>query len=841
MRNASSEKRVCCSRALLGLAFLCLLPRFALAADSHDIRFLEGLRQRRLFELAAGFCEQRLADQNLSPADRAIFTIELARSDAGKALHAARAERDELWQAATGVLSEFTRRNPSHPRLFLVRLQEALIVLARAELARQESEVAADAEQSLAAAREQIREAARLLEELEKDLEREIPRRLNARAAEGELTSDELSSLLDNVRFQLARAYRNQALTYEAHSADRVNSLSQAARRLSEVRQSAGEGTELYWSSRLGLAVCDRLLERLPEAAQQLEALKSQNLPLAVLLEARAERARLALAAGQLEQALAAIAEGRTAGGQTSPELDFAHLQTYVALWKQAEAQKNAADSAAWREKAVAMTRLIEESHGPYWRRRADALLTGSASSSEAPADLEILVRTARDHYLRKRLDDAVEAYDAAAQHARGAGDSAQAFDLFYKAAAIEHQRQNRSEAARRFRELAVSLPTHAQAAEAHLLGCFNLAQAAREDAARLDEYGAALEEHLRYWPDQADQARIWLGKLRESQGRWQAAVDAYRGVSPMHQEYEAAIAGATRSWLRRLAEMDPTNADRAAEANDAAEFFESVVSATKSDSSAGEIAASRAAAIAAAKVRLESSPDGHARAEQVLRGALNSDSSAPPEWRAEATGLLVVALAGQPSRVLEAQAMLRGAVDTKPQKRWEMIQSLAALAEESPPNIRPQLAKLVLDAIDSLGAAQLQLSPTDQITAQRVRANALAGAGRAEEARTLLEQLARKHPQDARIQEGYGELLLTFADSAAREAALRQWRIIAQGSRPRTERWWRAKYNIALVHFQNGDREQAAQLIRYLQEVPPGLDDSPLKEQFLELLERCQ
>jgi hypothetical protein len=83
--------------------------------------------------------------------------------------------------------------------------------------------------------------------------------------------------------------------------------------------------------------------------------------------------------------------------------------------------------------------------------------------------------------------------------------------------------------------------------------------------------------------------------------------------------------------------------------------------------------------------------------------------------------------------------------------------------------------------------------------------------------------------------------LLLTFADSAAREAALRQWRIIAQGSRPRTERWWRAKYNVALVHFQNGDREQAGQLIRYLQEVPPGLDDSPLKDEFIDLLERCQ
>jgi hypothetical protein len=51
----------------------------------------------------------------------------------------------------------------------------------------------------------------------------------------------------------------------------------------------------------------------------------------------------------------------------------------------------------------------------------------------------------------------------------------------------------------------------------------------------------------------------------------------------------------------------------------------------------------------------------------------------------------------------------------------------------------------------------------------------------------------------------------------------------------------WQAKYNVALLLFQSGDREQAAQLIRYLKEVPPGLDDSPLKQDFLELLARCQ
>ena len=53
------------------------------AAESHDQRFLEGLRERRLSELAAEFCQERLASQDLSPSEGAALAIELARCRAG--------------------------------------------------------------------------------------------------------------------------------------------------------------------------------------------------------------------------------------------------------------------------------------------------------------------------------------------------------------------------------------------------------------------------------------------------------------------------------------------------------------------------------------------------------------------------------------------------------------------------------------------------------------------------------------------------------------------------------------------------------------------------------------
>jgi len=54
-----------------------------------------------------------------------------------------------------------------------------------------------------------------------------------------------------------------------------------------------------------------------------------------------------------------------------------------------------------------------------------------------------------------------------------------------------------------------------------------------------------------------------------------------------------------------------------------------------------------------------------------------------------------------------------------------------------------------------------------------------------------------------------------------------------------RTPRWWRAKYEIAQTQYKLGDKAGAAKLIRYLAEVPPGLEGCELKEQFLTLLQR--
>ena len=55
------------------------------------------------------------------------------------------------------------------------------------------------------------------------------------------------------------------------------------------------------------------------------------------------------------------------------------------------------------------------------------------------------------------------------------------------------------------------------------------------------------------------------------------------------------------------------------------------------------------------------------------------------------------------------------------------------------------------------------------------------------------------------------------------------------------SERWYRAKYGVALSQYKLGQKEEAARLIRYLKLSARGFDQSPLAPKFQELLELCE
>lgn len=808
-----------------------------------DQRFLAGLRERQLFELARTWCVERLQAPDLSQQRRSELTIALSLSLADWALNSPPEEREALWRASWQAAEDFLKRYPNAPGAVLVRFQAALGFLARGELARQEAEVVADNATLLEEARTWLREAIGALGDLDQRLADEVRRRSDPGGATPPagpphpFSSYQLASIGKNVKYELALALRNQGQSYPPESADRANSLTQAIALL-EPLATLDPNHPLAWKSRVDEIVCHRLLGDFAAAGRNLDALVAADPPPDVLPRARAEKIRLALAENRLEDAIAVLAAGREADQCTSGDLDYARVETYLAAWRAAVAANDTAAAKQWQTQTSEMVRRIEQQHGPYWTRRAEMLLAGYVRSAGDAGDPAMQEHAAESSYRSGRIDDALAAYDRAAASARARGDSARAFDLGYVAATIEHQRSRHSEAMERYRRLAMEMPAQPKAAETHALAIYHASQLAKNSPEALVRYVELIEEHLRTWPQaaSADGVRRRLGNLREHQQDWKGAIAAYRDISPADARRVEAVEAAVRCYEAWLARRRAAGERTEEIAGEAADWLESIVLGPDRRLPERYSPVAQTAVLAAARLLLNETQTGFTRAERLLSAAIAGATDAPAAWQTAARSLLVFALAGQ-GRHREASEALEQLSAGSPRELLALVRGLSRVAATARPEVKAGLANLRLAAIERLQVQGQQFSPDDQRSLDFARAQALNDAGRGREAAEALARLAGQYPRDGEIQEAYAQQMLGGEDPASLEKALAKWREVEAKAPLASERWFRAKYEVAALHYRLGNREQTAKMIQLLEILHPDLGGPELKRRFLDLL----
>jgi hypothetical protein len=502
-------------------------------ADSLDAPFVAALRERRLFELAERYCVDRINSSQTAEVERADLAVELIRTLATHAGHVPRSDRDTFWQAAHSAAADFQHRRPNHPRLVLIKIQDALTPLAQGELAWQEHEAGLLPAAELETARQMLGKGAESLTAQDKELAREIPLRRRTALKTDELSAEELLALQQHVQYHMARARRLRGLLYAAGSDDRLAQLVAARQILEPLRTQVAADDVLAALVRLELAECLRLTERFEEATESLSGRDADGVEPGIQLQARAVALRLAMDQHNSLEIRRILEEGDLLGGQASAELDLARLQAWLVLGDY--------------DQAAATARKIEDRHGPYWTRRVGQALVTALPSDTDIKSAELLARRADQLVVTGKPDEALADYDRAAALARQAMDENAAFELAYKAALIEQQRKRNGQSARRLRSLATASPKHSQAAAAHLLAAWN--------AKATNEYEAILREHLATWPtaDTATQAGLWLAQLAESRGQWQEALDAYATIPGSSPHFAAA-----NSRLAHLAKDQP-------------------------------------------------------------------------------------------------------------------------------------------------------------------------------------------------------------------------------------------------------------------------------------------
>lgn len=779
--------------AVVASVLVAAAPTRPLRAGQDDV-FLDGLRQRRLFELAERHCERRWNDKTLSAIQRGELAVEWIRALSDHARNSSKDERERLVERAHDIAAQFVATHPDHSMGFLVRTQESLADAMLGELLRLEAEVAADPTRQLDEARRLSRTAARALEQLDRQLTEFLPQRFRRPASTDELAAEQLASLQHQLRLQAARAQRNLALAYDDGSDDRLATLGRGVQLLEPSLRQLTPDMPLHAACCLELAAQQRLLGKPDAAREALARLDLATLDADTQLAFRAEVVRVALGQGNWNDVERLAKFDATSRGGVAAEWDFVRLEVILARWREAAARQQ--EMAEFQKQAVALLDEIQRDHGAYWRHRGDLLLVrlgGAAGTKNA----DLLARTADSLMVQGRPDEALSTYDQAAVQARESRQDATAFSLAYKAGLVQQQRQRHDDAARRLREASVAAPRQPQAPAAHLAAIWNLAQQIRAaPEASPGELGTRyvdwLDEHLSLWSDSPTtaEARLWLGAWRETRRHWAEAADAYRGVALESPQALAAWRGVVRAETRRFAPA----ADRSVDA------------------------------VAA----LESA----ARSVWEWLDKASAPAGASADDEREVTLLKIRCLLRIPGQEDDARRALAAVHALSPTAVEELVATIRESSRTPDAKRRSSLAPVTLDLVERLNAQRDGLPPATRRTVDVAQAEALASVGKRAEAVEAFRKLATAAPQDGDLQQAYAELLESGTASRDWQAALDQWRRIAGKSPPRTSRWYRAKRGVAAMMVRLGQKSEAVKFIRFLQETPPGLA-APWKDEF--------
>ncbi|MBN2580529.1 MAG: hypothetical protein JXB10_16205 [Pirellulales bacterium] len=854
------------------------------SAESVDARFLEGLRERGLYQLAEAYCKEQLGRDDLSEVRRAELTIEMSRAITEQAVGAAPAERGPLWRKALGALDEFLEKHPASPRRILVKFQKALTFLTRGELARQEAELSGTNAGLWEEARTQLREAIGQLQGLAEEAEEKL-REMNASTQRGtvpfslrdnwdspqnSLSAAQWDSLQKSIHYELSRALRNQALCYPAESPDRANSLTQALKLLDPLSRTEADN-RLTWRSRIDRITCYRLLQDYESARAALEQFQRQKPPPEFARRGEAEAVRLALAQKDVPRALKLFKEasGDRKGtvpfslrenwdSPQSPELELAGLEAYLAAWAAARQAGGDDQDKPWQQKADALLQRLGALYGPYWVRRGEMLVAGQVRAAPESGDLAMLVHAAENAFRSGHLDDALAVYDRASALAGKEGNQDRAFELAYTAATIEHQRNRHEQAMDRYRRMSLAHLENPKAAEAHHLAIYHAGHVLAESANKgtvpfsqrenrdspqtgmsPDDFVKLLQEHLQRWPNDPrnDDLRRRLGGVFELRRRWPEALAAYQAITPGDPRFQEAVDAAERccqAWCEELRAAGKPTGDAAVKA---AAWFEASILTPDGRLPERFSPAARAAALAAARIRLRYTNKGAERAENILAAALQNSSDADAAWKSAVQALMIYALAQQ-GKTAQAREVLTQMTGSSPAAWLEVLDGLRRVAEELPEGERKPLAELQLRAIEM---AEGTFTPVQRPSWERIRAQALADAGRTQEALAAHESLERQFPDDLGIVEAHAQLLLDRPDGGSQAKALTRWKTVAQKSKPGSPAWLRAQYALALIHYREGKKTEAARDIRIVELSYPELGGAELKRKYLELLRRSR
>ena len=800
-----------------------------------DVKLLDGLRQRQLFDLATQYCENLLGDGELSQKRRAATTVELLKTLTATAIYSAGDRRQAFWKRIEEISKE-SRSTFRGTRHLLVGAQHALADVAQVRLIRQELDAKLVADDARQQALKRLRSARDLLESLIGEIERSIPD-ADDEETDRNLATAQLLELKTNMKFQFAVCNLERSRLYAADDlASRADALSQAEQQIEEVIRAVRPGRDLWWEATLAASRCYRLTGKPEEAKKLLDRLPRDSVPANKYAAFNVEKIRVLQATGNMDAIQLEIKTLLNSPGREAP-LDLALLEASV--WVSEHSPENS--KLKWKTFSTSLLKTIRSSHGSYWGRRAEIVLLGAvdrgaiqrskSAETATDADLTILIQVAENALDEKRYQAAADSFFKAVSLAKQLKDNAMAFKLTIRQSRCHEKLSQFGPAAEALLNASVD-QSQTNASSAHLRGCWNLAQVLGQGGPELvkkssNRFQQELESHLVNWPDDqtSNTARVWLAEHYRSRKQFQLAVDTLSGVRASSPKFSESIVLAADSISELLEQM-------------------------KVDQRPTDVMASRL--IGRFRDRLEGNPSVSAMVTMLAADIeLRFRQQMPDSDSLKKISAMAWTSVPEPEKLKVVADALRSVASVS--RRAEFQSQVAAINDQALLRKMDEYLEALQGRKKTQELARSNLfiakqakkladgqSNTQMITFWNLRmADLHLELGENEAAVQTLNLLVKQFPRKADLRIKLAQAVTEAYGKSEPQKAINQWRRLATKLRPQSENWFLAKYNVARLLADDGQNESAEKLLKFMRATPPGWENSELKSEYDALLRR--
>lgn len=805
-------------------------------ADQNDRRQIDELVQQQRFDEAEQYCERQLSNSRLNVVQQAELVRSLIRVYSEHARYVPAKERQNIWQKSSQLHDSFVAEHNSNPQSLLVRLQFAMSLLARGEIAFEEFARWKRPGEANQEAISSLTETARQLESLQRDVTAVVRDRSRDPRQLGHLTENELRLLQGHIVFYLVKCFSLQAASFPANSPDRLLAAASAQEQLKRLAPS-DIPDPLWWESRLIEVACYRLKGDWNAADQGIARLESHATITSHRLDIRTARLQVAMDAERWDDLVNWIARGRDLDNETSPQLDLALLEAYLSLWQHENDSGNLAKRDEWRTLAMRLAQTIQSQYGSRWGRLALLLTAERIGTAGLPDDIQSSVRLAQELLAQGDWRRAVNTYRQAAELAKQQSLSSTAFQLAYQAATIVHEHGEVREAMTIFRTAAVENPNVPQASSGHWIAVRLAANVAREDASQQSQYEQLLHEHLRNWDTtpSANQARWWLARIHESKGEWRKAAELY--LTGEHEEpaWTDAIQRGIHCWDIYLQKLPPTDDQLPRELRTAIAGFDAALERNSARDLPSELVHDYAR-LGKLHMIVHFAPDVDLNFLESFAIPQGAETTQHVDWARQSSFVLLLGWIrhNNVSKASEIWSTMRG------DDHSEVLAWMERVAARHDFDSLPLAAEAVLALGAAWGTGDERWTTAQKQSWRVIRARSLALAGSLAQAIDAYRGLSQEQPNDPKIQVAFARLLLRSPEKNDITMALEHWRMLASRTKPGSDLWFESKWGIAKAHLEMGEPDRAVQIISVVTALHPELGGTARRQQFEELLRLC-